>query len=63
VQATRGRAVSLYGEPLLKPFSYDGIPLITTQEEHDALEVGDQFREESGGPVLIRQPSDSEAGG
>ena len=63
VQAARGRTVSLYGEALLKPFSYDGIPLITTQEEHDALEVGDQFREESGGPVLIRQLSDSEAGG
>ena len=63
VQATRGRAVSLYGKALLKPFSYDGIPLITTQAEHDALEVGDQFREESGGPVLIRQLSDSEAGG
>ena len=63
VQAARGRTVSLYGEALLKPFSYDGIPLITTQEEHDALEAGDHFREESGGPVLTRQLSDSEAGG
>ena len=37
-----------------------GVPVITTQEQHDALSIGDEFREEEGGEIRTRVPMPGE---